>query len=109
MRRTWPQMSILQSYVGIVGPTAPSIFGLVQQTLDSGTNVARRVGLGKPAIEHELRDARGGGNLGLQNVGLAREQHLLRAKSRADLFGDRLSRDDETVVGDPARLRCVGC
>ena len=44
----------------------------------------------------------------LQDVGLAREQHALRAKIRANLIGARLGRSDEAFVGDPPRPRGIG-
>src|ERR1700681_1522620 len=67
-----------------------SILRPVELALDPGADVARPLDLRQTLIEHELCDARGRGYFGLQDVGLAWEQHAPRTQARADLVGARL-------------------
>jgi hypothetical protein len=81
---------------------------LIELHLDPGASVARSLGLRQIFLEHELGNAGCRRHFRLQNIGLAWEQHALRAKIRANLIGARLGRSDEAFVGDPPRPRDIG-
>src|SRR6266404_3414549 len=84
------------------------ILRLVDLAFDPGADVARPRDLREPLIEHELGDTGGGRQLGLQDVGLAREQHAFGAQVRPHLVGTCLGRRDEAGIVEPPRSRRVG-
>ena len=89
-------------------PATRSVVRGVELFLDPGPRVARALDLRQAVVEHEIRDAGCRRNFRLQDVGLARKQHALRAQAGIDLIGGRLGGGDEACVGDPPRLRDIG-
>src|SRR5262245_34902419 len=77
-----------------------SVFRPIELRFDPTTDVVRPFDLRQPLVEHELGDTRRGRHFRFQDVGLAREQHPLRAQARVDLVRTRLCGNDEALVRD---------
>src|SRR6516165_6517483 len=86
-----------------------SILRFVELPFDPGANVAWTLHLRQTFLEHELGDAACRRHFRFQYIGLAWEQHALRAKFRANLISARLSGDDETFIGDELWPCDIGC
>src|SRR6185295_9170086 len=92
----------------LVGPSAQLVVvGFVDVAADERLHVGGAVNAGEAAVEHQLGDARGGVDLGFEDVGLQRVEAALFEQGVWHLVGDGTCGLDKHVVGDSFGLRRV--
>src|SRR6476620_4238738 len=87
-------------YARLVPSAQLVVVGFVDVAADERLHVGGAVNAGEAAVEHQLGDARGGVDLGFEDIGLQRVEAALFEQGVWHLVGDGTCGLDKHVVGD---------